>query len=72
MLAVRRQCGERVYLLIKGLAPIHITPMLLDVKLPPKTEITLNIEAPIEVSIVREEKLTPELRQRHEATLVLE
>ncbi|NNM59385.1 MAG: hypothetical protein HKM04_06170 [Legionellales bacterium] len=72
MLPVRRQCGERVYLLIDGLPAIYITPMLLDAKLPPKTEITLNIEAPIQVMIVREEKLTPAMRQRHEATLVQE
>ena len=58
MLALRRRSGERVYLFSDKLSsPIHITPILLSDNKNHHTEITLNIEAPEEVRIKREEQL---------------
>lgn len=56
MVTITRQNGERVYLFIEGIEqPIHITPMLLDKNIPQGTKITLNIHAPANVRISREE-----------------
>ena len=58
MVAIRRRVGERVYLLKAGMEPMHISAYFSTEGIPPKTEITLNIEAPADVVIEREEKLT--------------
>ncbi|MFN7097094.1 MAG: hypothetical protein ACK4PR_06010 [Gammaproteobacteria bacterium] len=57
MLPISRRSGERVYLVIKGYPPIHITPIIMSERIPLNTELVLNIEAPQDVKIVREENL---------------
>lgn len=70
MVAIRRRIGERVYLLKEGMPPIHVSAYFSTEGIPPKTEITLNIEAPADVVIEREEKLTCPIKQQSLTTVI--